>query len=101
MSKCDVCGKETNTTVCCSSCGAVSFAYCDECLRTNREPYDALVGMGLHYDTFCKTYKDKVLLPSLQFFGKTVEQFNADIDKMDEDYRKWCEENKDKAGEEL
>ena len=81
MSKCDVCGKETNTVVCCSSCGAISFAYCEECLNVGREPYDALVGMGLTSDCINKTYKEQILLPSLKFFGKTIEQFDADVEQ--------------------
>lgn len=101
MSKCDVCGKETETMVCCSSCGAVSFAYCRECLNAGREPYDALVGMGLYYADINKTYREQILMPSLQFYGKTVEQFDADVEKDDEDYRKWCEEHKDEVGEEI
>ena len=91
MGKCDVCGKEAETVVCCSSCGAISFAYCQECLNSGREPYDALVGMGLYYDDMNKTYKQQVLLPSLKFFNKTVEEFNADVEKMDADYYDWLQ----------
>lgn len=93
MSKCDVCGKETAIVVCASSCGAVSFAYCEECLKANREPYDALVGMGIPYEYLNTAFREQILLPSLKFFGKTVEQFNADIKKMDEDFYKWCREH--------
>ena len=93
MSKCNVCGKETDTVVCCSSCGAISFAYCDECLNAGREPYDALVGMGLTSDCINKTYKEKILLPSLRFFGKTIEQFDADVLKADEEYMEWVKNN--------
>lgn len=91
MGKCDVCGKETETVVCCSSCGAISFAYCQECLNSGREPYDALVGMGLYYDDINKTYKQQVLLPSLRFFDKTIEEFNADVEKMDAEYYDWLQ----------
>lgn len=91
MGKCGVCGKEAETVVCCSSCGAISFAYCQECLNSGREPYDALVGMGLYYDDMNKTYKQQVLLPSLKFFNKTVEEFNADVEKMDADYYDWLQ----------
>lgn len=94
MNKCDVCGKEVETVVCCSSCGGVSFAYCRECLNAGREPYDALVGMGLPYDCLSKPYRELILLPSLKFFGKTIEEFNADIEKFDEDFKKYCDEHK-------
>ena len=91
MGKCDVCGKEAETVVCCSSCGAISFAYCQECLTSDREPYDALVGMGLTSDCINKTYKKRILFPSLKFFGKTVEEFDADVMKMDDDYYDWLQ----------
>ena len=93
MSKCDVCGQEAETVVACSSCGAVSFAYCQECLNGGREPYDALVGMGLPYDCLNKTYRERIILPSLKFFGKTIEEFNADVEKMDEDFAEWVKNN--------
>ena len=92
MGKCEVCGKETETVVCASSCGAVSFAYCEECLKAGREPYDALVGMGIPYEDLSVAFREQILFPSLKFFGQTVEQFNADINKIDEDFRKWCKE---------
>lgn len=108
MSKCDVCGKETNTTVCSSTCGAISFAYCDECLRNGIEPYDALVGMGLYYDDINNTYKQQILDPSLRFYNKTKEQFNADVMAQDDDLRAFFEEyekrkenEKDDGNEEL
>lgn len=91
MGKCDVCGKETETFVCCSACGAISFAYCQVCLEANREPYDALVGMGLTSDILNNTYKQQILLPSLRFFGKTIEEFDADVKKMDADYYDWLQ----------
>ena len=91
MGKCDVCGKETETVVCCSSCGAISFAYCQECLNNGREPYDALVGMGLTSDIINKSYKEQILLPSLRFFGKTLEEFDADVEKMDAEYYDWLQ----------
>ena len=91
MGKCDVCGKEAETVVCCSSCGAISFAYCQECLNTGREPYNALVGMGLPSDCINKTYKQQILLPSLRFFGKTIEEFDTDVKKMDDEYYEWLQ----------
>lgn len=91
MGKCDVCGKETEVIVVCSTCGAISFAYCDECLNAGREPYDALVGMGLTSDCLNKTYKQNILIPSLNFYGKTIAEFNEDVIKMDEEYYDWLQ----------
>ena len=92
MSKCDVCGKETSTTVCCSTCGAISFSYCAECLNAGIEPYDALVGMGLYYADINKTYRQQILDPSLRFHNKTREQFDADVEAEEEGYRIWLVE---------
>ena len=89
MGKCDVCGKEAEVQVVCSTCGAISFAYCPECLNQGREPYDALVGMGLPSKFLNKTYKAQILMPSLQFHGKTIEEFDADVQKLDEEYEEW------------
>ena len=85
MSKCDVCGKETQTIVCCSTCGAISFAYCEECLMAGREPYDALVGMGLYYADCNTNYRQRILDPSLKFHNKTREQFDDDVQAQDEE----------------
>ena len=41
--KCAVCGKEGEVFVACSTCGAISFAYCEDCLNIGAEPYGALV----------------------------------------------------------
>jgi hypothetical protein len=97
--KCDVCGKETKTTVCCSACGAISFAYCDECLHTGREPYSALIGMGLYSRDINETFKHHTLLPSLQFYNKTIEQFDADVKAFDDDYAEYCKEQAERGAD--
>ena len=79
MGKCDVCGKETKVYAACSACGAISYAYCTECLDARLEPYDALVGMGLFVDEIAKNFKKAVLLPSLKLHGKTTEEFDEDV----------------------
>jgi predicted amidophosphoribosyltransferase len=40
---CNVCGKETDVVVCASTMGAISFAYCEDCLNKRLEPYWAMV----------------------------------------------------------
>ena len=96
MIKCDVCGKETNTIVCSSTCGAISLAYCEDCLRNGIEPYDALVGMGLYYADINETYKQQILDPSLKFHDKTREQFDNDVFALDKELSEWfaARENK-------
>ena len=90
---CDVCKKESEyTVVCCSACGAISYRYCLNCLNNGREPYNALVGMGLYYENINENFKEKILNPSLKFHNKTVEQFNADVKKLDDDMRAYFEQ---------
>lgn len=91
IGKCDVCGKETETFVVCSSCGAISFAYCGECLNNGFEPYGALVGMDLYFDEISEDFKQQVLLPSLKFHNKTIEEFDADVKKLDDDFYDWLQ----------
>lgn len=90
---CDVCGKEVqHTYVCCSACGATSYRYCLNCLNNGIEPYGALVGMGLPYESIAWSFRNRVLDPSLKFHNKTVEQFNADVIKLDDDIRAYFEQ---------
>lgn len=95
MGKCDVCGKETKTFVACSSCGAVSFAYCEKCLDDGLEPYGALVGMDLYFDEISEDFRQQILLPSLKFHGKTQEEFDADVKKFDDEYYDWLQHQDD------
>ncbi len=93
---CAVCGKESEYThVCCSACGATSYRYCLQCLNAGIEPYSALVGMDLYYDQVNDNFKDYILNPSLKFHNKTVEQFNADVKKLDDDMRAYFEQQRE------
>jgi hypothetical protein len=69
-------------------CGAVSFSYCIECLSANREPYSALVGIGLLATEMSEAFKEEVLLPNLKFHNKTTEQFDKDVQALNDDYRR-------------
>ena len=91
MGKCDVCGKETEVFAACSACGAISFSYCQECMSAGIEPYDALVGMALYVDEFNESFKEQILLPSLKFHGKTMEEFELDVQKMLDGYCDWLQ----------
>lgn len=99
MGKCEVCGKEADTVVCCSACGAVSFAYCVECMRAGREPYSALVGMGMNSTEISEDFKQEILLSSLKFHNKTIEQFDADVQKLDESYEQWVKDQQKRNGD--
>lgn len=91
IGKCAVCGRETEVVVACSSCGATSYSYCQVCLNNGLEPYDALVGMGLYFNDLSDSYKQKIMLPSLKFHGKTPAEFDADVQKLDDDYYDWLQ----------
>lgn len=81
MSKCAVCGKDSDTNVCCSSsCVPITYCYCTDCLSKGLEPYSALVGMGLSWYDLNATYKQKIALPTLNYYNKTIEQFNKDVE---------------------
>lgn len=87
MGKCDVCGRDNvEIHVCSSSTGGVSFAYCPRCLQSGYEPYSALVGMGLFWADINKTYKQQILIPSLNFYGKTKEDFDNDVENFYKGY---------------
>lgn len=87
LKQCDVCNQlSSDTQVVCSACGGVSFRYCANCLSKGIEPYSALVGMDLKYDALSADFKRAVLDPSLKFFNKTKEEFDADVEKLDRQY---------------
>ena len=81
---CCVC-KQKADFVACSSTGAFTLAYCKSCADKGLEPYDLLVSLGF-YEDFNDTYRENVVKPSLEYYGKTVEQFNADVLQSMNDY---------------
>ena len=84
---CDVCGKEA-VGVASSVTGPVSFAYCKECLQEKREPYGALVSMvsccGNSLDDINDVYRE-IIIKNLKYYNKTVEEFNADVKKSNDE----------------
>lgn len=59
--------------------------YCLDCLYSGREPYEELVAFGWEFNMFNKTYLKKVVLPTLAFNNKTIEQFNEEVRKKREE----------------
>lgn len=94
VGKCSVCGQIALTQAACSAYGAISYSYCDDCLRNNLEPYGAVVSYiactGQFPQNINETYIADVrrMLP---FWGKTEEEFIRDVDKaikeMEENYQ--------------
>lgn len=94
--KCDVCGKETEVFVCASSMGAVSWAYCANCLKAGLEPYYSMVAYiacaGRFPDDINKEYQEHCR-HILKGLGISEEQFVIDVDKAIkdmEDYYNMC-----------
>lgn len=85
MPTCDVCGKRTAVAVCCGGYGAISYAYCDDCLAKGLEPYGGVVAYiacaGRFPEDINETYRADVrrMLP---LWGKTEEEFIRDVDAM-------------------
>ena len=97
MTKCDVCGVESSAVqVCSSSIGGVSFAYCPRCFQSGHEPYSALISMGYFWADINKTYKQQILIPSLNFYGKTKEDFDNDVEAHYRSYIEHLKESQEK-----
>jgi len=80
--KCAVCGKEGEVFVACSACGAISFAYCEDCLRAGAEPYGELVSYiscaGDSPEDINNTYLE-IIHNTLDRLNKSEEQFWEDV----------------------
>ena len=91
--RCEVCGKKTDVVVGASTMGAVSFAYCKDCLEAGAEPYGAMVSYiacaGRFPDDIHESYRE-IVRSTLAYLGKSEEQFIAAVDseirEMDELY---------------
>jgi len=86
---CDVCGEREAVGVACSAMGAVSIAYCAECLRVGREPYALVIG-GLMGSSSMEDVADwlrPIVEATLEAEGKTQEQLFADIAALEQEYR--------------
>jgi hypothetical protein len=81
---CAVCGKETDVVACASSMGAISFAYCEDCLNKGLEPYNAMVDYiacaGRFPDDINAAYQEhcRNICRELNI---SEEKFIADVDK--------------------
>lgn len=86
--RCDVCGREGDVFVACSACGAESFAYCVDCLRSGAEPWDALVPYisiaGVYPDNINENYRD-IVRATCERLGRTEEELAADVKREIED----------------
>jgi hypothetical protein len=88
--KCEVCGKPA-VGVCSSIFGAISCAFCKECLQAGREPYGNLVGglSGIESYKGLADWAKDAIKPTLEFYGKTEEDLFVDIKKNDDDFEEY------------
>lgn len=89
--KCAVCDKEGEVFVASSACGAMSLAYCAECLASGAEPWSDLVfyvSLAGHYpDQINEMYRE-IVRDTCKRLHRTEEEFAAavetEINKIDE-----------------
>jgi hypothetical protein len=93
--KCEVCGKPA-IGVCSSPLGAISHAFCKECLEKERQPWSTLIG-GLYG---CS--KDNVaewILPHIkatcEFYNKTECEMWKEVAKLEEEYEDYMRQSYD------
>lgn len=84
--KCEICGGVASG-VASSALGAISHAYCNECLRANREVWTTLVGglSGIRRGEEALWVKP-IIQATLAFYGKTEEELWAEADVNWKDY---------------
>lgn len=90
-STCDVCGKETeDIVVCSSSFGPFSIAVCKDCLAQGKECYSDMVSYiacAGHFPRDINDVYQKEVRRQLILHGISEEQFIADVEKEIDEYR--------------
>ena len=82
-SKCIVCGNTSGLIKSTCSCNnSKEYFYCNLCYSRGLESYDELINYGLYYDQFSNTYKNKILLPTLNYKNKTIKDFDRDVEAI-------------------
>lgn len=86
MSKCDVCSKNGETFVGSSTLGAVSFAYCEECLRSGAEPYGLLAYtlsmFGSDWENGMREEYHIIIKATLEATEKNYDELKQDVAKI-------------------
>jgi hypothetical protein len=78
--KCCVCGKPATNSCC--TLTPTTRSYCDECLEKGIVPYGELLSLGLYFDEIDEDIVNSVVIPSLEYWEKSIEEFNYDISEM-------------------
>ena len=79
MAKCCVCGNEYEDVIEIENLTKEKRTYCQKCLDSGIQPYEDLVNFGWIFELFSKTYRQRVIIPTLQYNGKTVQQFDDEV----------------------
>lgn len=99
---CDVCGTKTNVVVCSSAFGAISHAYCKDCLKNYLEPYGTMVAYissaGLFPDDINEDYQ-KLCRHILKELDIPEEKFIKDVKKANDDMIEWAKMYEDRECE--
>ena len=86
--RCAVCGRAA-ITVACSSLEAMSFAYCEDCLKNDLEPYSHVVAYvgccGGKFPDGVSEELQRRIRHMLPFWGKTEEEFIHDVNLIADD----------------
>lgn len=82
--KCAVCDKEGEVFVASSTCGAMSLAYCAECLASGAEPWSDLVfyvSLAGHYPDQINEMYRQIVRNTCKRLHRTEEEFARDVEK--------------------
>lgn len=86
---CEVCQKNESIGVASSSLGAISFAYCESCLRDGAEPYGLIVSIlsmvGHNWQNAVAEYIHDIVSASLEASGKSYDELVHDVDNSIEE----------------
>jgi len=88
--KCEVCG-EPALGVCCSSLGAISCAFCEECLVLERQPYEVLLGglSGLDGPEHVAEWVKSIIAATCEFYKKSENEMWDDVRQGDAEYEEY------------
>lgn len=89
---CDICnGRAVGVTS--SVLGAISFAICEDCATSNRQPWAVLVG-GL-YGTSKENVGDwvkPIIEETCAFYKKTEDELWAEVKRLEEDFENFTKQ---------
>lgn len=85
--KCEIC-KRSAVGVASSPMGAISHAYCSECIQLNREVWSTLVGglFGVHNKEGCAEWVYPIIKATCKFYNKTEDDLWAEVKQLELDY---------------